>query len=213
MPTMPQHILLAGATGLAGKHLLDRLLSEPSVMRIVAPTSTPLAEHPRLDNPQGELTSLLPQLSGPVEIAFCCLGSTRAQASTREEFHTIDHDLVLAFSRRARELSARHLLVISSQGANPHSPVFYNRTKGAVEEALKAQGWPQLTIARPAQLLGPRSQFRLVDRLTDPLLRWAPDKYRGIDPCALARALWRLALEESEGVRVVESEELHRLGK
>ena len=27
----PQHILLAGASGLTGEHLLDRLLNEPTV--------------------------------------------------------------------------------------------------------------------------------------------------------------------------------------
>lgn len=213
MPMTPQHILLAGATGLAGEHLLDRLLNEPAVTRVVAPSSRPLAHHPRLENPQGDLASLLPQLTGPIDIAFCCLGSTRTQAGTPEEFRAVDHDLVLAFARRARELAARHLLVISTQGADPNSPELYSRIKGTVEEALKAQNWPQLTIARPTQLLGPRSQFRLVDHLTDPLMRWTPGKYRGIDPCALARALWRLALEDCEGVRIVESDELHRLGK
>jgi uncharacterized protein YbjT (DUF2867 family) len=33
----PQHILLAGATGLTGEHLLDRLLNEPTIKRVLAP--------------------------------------------------------------------------------------------------------------------------------------------------------------------------------
>lgn len=33
----PQHILIAGATGLTGEHLLDRLLNEPTVSRVLAP--------------------------------------------------------------------------------------------------------------------------------------------------------------------------------
>ena len=41
----PQHILLAGATGLTGEHLLDRLLSEPTISRVLAPSRSPLAEH------------------------------------------------------------------------------------------------------------------------------------------------------------------------
>jgi hypothetical protein len=40
-----------------------------------------------------------------------------------------------------------------------------------------------------------------------------PGKYRSIDACALARALWRLALEEEDGVRVIESSDLRRLGR
>lgn len=209
----PQHILIAGATGLTGEHLLDRLLSEPTVARVLAPTRRPLAAHPHLENPVGELQGLLPQLSGQVDTAFCCLGSTIKQAGSQEAFRAIDHDLILAFARRARELGARHLVVISALGANPNSSVFYNRVKGETEEALKAMSWPQLTIARPSLLLGARHEFRLGERLAAPLLRWLPGKYRGIDACALARALWRLALEEEDGIRVIESADLRRLGR
>lgn len=213
MHLTPQHIVIAGATGLTGEHLLDRLLSEPTVARVLAPSRRPLASHPHLENPVGELDQLLPKLTCPVDTAFCCLGSTIKQAGSQEAFRAVDHDLVLAFARRARELGARHLVVISALGANPQSSVFYNRVKGETEEALKAMGWPQLTIARPSLLLGARREFRLGERLAAPLLRWLPGKYRGIDACALARALWRLALEEQDGVRVIESADLRRLGR
>ncbi|MFV0456466.1 MAG: oxidoreductase [Pseudomonas sp.] len=209
----PQRILLAGATGLTGEHLLDRLLNEPTVEYVLAPTRKPLAEHPRLDNPIGPLRTLLPQLSGEIDTAFCCLGSTLKEAGSQEAFRTIDHDLVLAFAERARELGARHLLVISSLGANPQSNLFYCRTKGEMEEALQAQDWPQLTIARPSQLLGPRMVIRPLERMTAPLSQLLPGKYRGIAACTLARALWRLALEDNDGVRIVESDELRKLGK
>lgn len=209
----PQHILLAGATGLTGEHLLDRLLSEPTVTRVLAPSRRPLAEHPHLENPVGELAEVLPQLSGPINTAFCCLGTTIRQAGSQEAFRAVDHDLVLTFAERARALGARHLLVISALGADAKSPVFYNRVKGETEEALKAQQWPQLTIARPSLLLGPRSQFRLGERLAAPLMRWVPGKLRGIEATVLARALWRLALEEDDGVRTIESDQLRRLGR
>lgn len=209
----PQRILLAGATGLTGEHLLDRLLNEPTVECVLAPTRKPLAEHPRLDNPIGPLRTLLPQLSGDIDTAFCCLGSTLKEAGSQEAFRAIDHDMVLAFAERARELGARHLLVISSLGANPQSNLFYCRTKGEMEEALQAQDWPQLTIARPSQLLGPRMEIRPLERMTAPLSQLLPGKYRGIAACTLARALWRLALEDNDGVRIVESDELRKLGK
>lgn len=213
MHLTPQHILLAGATGLTGEHLLDRLLNERTVERVLAPSRRPLATHPRLENPVGELADLLPQLGGPVDTAFCCLGSTIRQAGSQEAFRAIDLDLVVAVGRRARELGARHYLVISALGADRGSSVFYNRVKGEMEDALRDQGWPQLTLARPSLLLGPRQEFRLGERLAAPLMRLIPGKYRGIEACTLARALWRLALETGEGTRVVESDELRRLGR
>ncbi len=209
----PQNILLTGATGLTGEHLLDRLLSEPTVQRVLAPTRRALAEHSHLDNPQGDLLTLLPNLEGKQDIAFCCLGTTIKQAGSQEAFRAVDYDMVLAVSQRARDLGARHFLLISAMGANPKSSVFYNRVKGEVEQALIAQNWPQLTIARPSLLMGDRAEPRLGERLMAPIMRWIPGKYRGIQACTLARALWRLALEEGEGVRIVESDELRRLGR
>ena len=126
----PQHILLAGATGLTGEHLLDRLLSEPTVSRVLAPTRRPLAKHPHLENPVGDPAVFLPQLSGRVDIAFCCLGTTIKQAGSETAFRAVDLDMVVAFSKRAREMGARHLLVVSALGADPKSSVFYNRVKG-----------------------------------------------------------------------------------
>ena len=209
----PQHILIAGATGLTGEHLLDRLLNEPTISRVLAPTRRPLAEHPHLENPVGDPAMFLPQLSGRVDIAFCCLGTTIKQAGSENAFRAVDLDMVVAFSRRAREMGARHLLVVSAIGADPKSSVFYNRVKGEMEEALKAQDWPQLTIVRPSVLLGERTEPRLAEKLAGSLSRLVPGKYHGIEACQLARALWRLALEEQDGIRVVESDELRKLGK
>lgn len=209
----PQHILLAGATGLTGEHLLDRLLAEPTVQRVLAPTRRPLAEHAHLDNPVGPLLPLLAELRGPVDIAFSCLGTTIKQAGSQEAFREVDHQLIVAYAQRARELGARHFLLISAIDADPQSSVFYNRVKGETEEALRTQGWPQLTIARPSVLIGERVEARLAERIAGPLSKLIPGKYHGIEALQLARALWRLALEEQDGVRVVESDELRRLGK
>ncbi|MBD8495701.1 oxidoreductase [Pseudomonas syringae] len=209
----PQHILLAGATGLTGEHLLDRLLSEPTVSRVLAPTRRPLARHAHLENPIGELATLLPTLDGRVDIAYCCLGTTIKQAGSQEAFRAVDLDLVVAFAERARALGARHLLVISAIGADAKSSVFYNRTKGEMEQALIDQDWPQLTLARPSLLVGNRTETRWTEQLAAPIAKLIPGKYGAIEACSLARALWRLALEEQNGVRVVESDELRKLGK
>ena len=123
----PQHVLLAGATGLTGEHLLDRLLSEPTITRVLAPSRRPLAEHPHLENPVGDPTAFLPQLNGRVDIAYCCLGTTIKQAGSEQAFRAVDLDMVVAFAKRAREMGARHLIVISALGADRRSSIFYNR--------------------------------------------------------------------------------------
>ncbi len=67
--------------------------------------------------------------------------------------------------------------------------MFYNRVKGEMEQSLRAQDWPQLTIARPSLLIGERTEPRLTEQLVAPLSRLIPGKYHGIEACQLARAL------------------------
>lgn len=207
------HVLLAGATGLTGGHVLRELLADPTVTRILAPTRHALPRAPRLDNPVGMLHRVLPTLLPPVDAAICCLGTTIAQAGSREAFRMADYDLPLAVARRARKLGARHFLVMSSLGANAASRTFYTQVKGELEQALIEQGWPRLTIVRPSLLLGSRAEFRLGEAVAAPLSQLLPGRWRGIRVEVVARALARLAREPGEGVRVVESDELRRLGR
>ncbi len=209
----PRHVLLAGATGLTGGYVLRMLLDDPSVARIVAPTRRRLAVAPRLDNPVGMLHRVLPQLQPPIDVAICCLGTTLAQAGSREAFRMADFDLPLAVARRARRLGATHFLLMSSLGADPTARAFYTRVKGELEQALIEQGWPRLTIVRPSLLLGPREEFRLGEVLAAPVSRLLPARWRGIRAEDVARALWRLAQMPGEGVRIVESDALRVLGR
>ncbi|MDH1007959.1 oxidoreductase [Pseudomonas nicosulfuronedens] len=213
MLSKPTNILLAGATGLTGEHLLDRMLNEPTVKRVIAPARRKLAEHPRLENPIGPLAELIPHLVQPVDTVFCCLGTTLKEAGSEEAFRSVDYDLPLALGERGLALGARHYIVVSALGADSKSSIFYSRTKGELEDALRQQGWQQLTIARPSLLLGQREEVRLAELLAAPFSRILPGKLHGIEAIALARALWRLALETGKGVRVVESDELRKLGK
>ncbi|VDZ76568.1 putative nucleoside-diphosphate-sugar epimerase [Salmonella bongori] len=58
---------------------------------------------------------------------------------------------------------------------------FYNRVKGEMEEALIAQKWPRLTIARPSMLLGDRTHQRMNETLFAPLFRLLPGNWKSID--------------------------------
>jgi len=213
MYSKPTNILLAGATGLTGEHLLDRMLNEPTVKRVIAPARRKLAEHPRLDNPTGPLAELIPHLVQPVDTVFCCLGTTLKEAGSEDAFRSVDYDLPLALGERGLALGARHYIVVSALGADSKSSIFYSRVKGELEDALRQQGWQQLTIARPSLLLGQREEVRLAELLAAPFARILPGKLHGIEAIALARALWRLALETGKGTRIVESDELRKLGK
>lgn len=64
-------VLITGATGLVGGHLLRMLLNEPRINAITAPTRRPLADTVGIYNPHDpQLTDALAQVTDPVDIVF-----------------------------------------------------------------------------------------------------------------------------------------------
>ncbi|AHG20895.1 hypothetical protein Z042_15775 [Chania multitudinisentens RB-25] len=201
-------VLITGATGLVGGELLQLLQAEPQVTAIIAPTRKPLPPHSKLENPVGDdLSALLAALEQPVEVVFCCLGTTRRQAGSAAAFRYIDYQLVVETALAGRRLGAQHCLVVSAIGANPHSLFLYNRTKGEMEQALCAQNWPSLTLVRPSMLLG-RAKPRLLEWLSVPLFALLPGKWRSIAAKDVAQTLLTQAFRSDNGVKILESDQL-----
>lgn len=203
-------VLLTGATGLVGGHLLRMLLNAPDIKSIAAPTRRPLSDISGVFNPHDpQLTDALAQVVDPVDIVFCCLGTTRREAGSKEAFVHADYTLVIDTALVGKRLGAQHMLVVSAMGANAHSPFFYNRVKGEMEEALIAQQWPRLTIARPSMLVGEREKKRAGETLLAPLFSLLPGNLKSIDARDVASALLAEALSPAqEGVRILSSSQL-----
>ena len=203
-------VLITGATGLVGGHLLRMLLNAPGVKSVAAPTRRPLADISGVFNPHDpQLTDALAQVVDPIDIVFCCLGTTRREAGSKEAFVHADYTLVIDTALVGKKLGAQHMLVVSAMGANAHSPFFYNRVKGEMEEALIAQQWPRLTIARPSMLIGEREKKRTGETLLAPLFSLLPGNLKSIDARDVASALLAEALSPAqEGVRILSSSQL-----
>ncbi|WP_319738465.1 NAD(P)H-binding protein [Cronobacter sakazakii] len=207
-------VLITGASGLVGSHLLRMLVDEPRVTSIIAPTRRPLrVPMHKVENPcDPQLSDVLTQLSAPLDIVFCCLGTTRREAGSKEAFILADYTLVVDTSLAGLRLGAKHMLVVSALGANPNSPFFYNRVKGEMETALKAQGWPRLTIARPSLLIGDREKRRAGESFMAPLFRLLPGKWKAIEAQTVAQAMMNAALSPAqENVAVLDSAQLREI--
>ncbi|MHC1653307.1 NAD(P)H-binding protein [Stenotrophomonas maltophilia] len=207
-------VMLLGATGLVGGRVLPRLLEDPRCSAVIAPTRRPLAViHDRLQNPVLDFEALpaAPAWAG-VDAVICALGSTIAQAGSREAFHHIDHDFPLAFARMALAQGARTYVLNSAAGANPQSSIFYSRVKGELERDLAALGFASLTLVRPGLIGGERSEVRRGERFAltvlgvlGPVL---PRAWRINPATEIARALVEAALVPQPGEHVVASSAL-----
>lgn len=207
-------VLITGASGLVGSHLLRMLVDEPRVTSIIAPTRRPLrVPMHKVENPcDPQLSDVLTQLNAPLDIVFCCLGTTRREAGSKEAFILADYTLVVDTSLAGLRLGAKHMLVVSALGANPNSPFFYNRVKGEMETALKAQGWPRLTIARPSLLIGDREKRRAGESFMAPLFRLLPGKWKTIEAHTVAQAMVNAALSPAkEDVAMLDSAQLREI--
>lgn len=205
------NVLITGATGLVGDRLLRLLIQEPSISHIAAPTRRALAlRSEKVFNPvDPQLTDALARVEGPIDTVFCCLGTTRREAGSKEAFIHADYALVVDTALAGRRLGATHLLVVSAVGANAHSLFFYNRVKGQMEETLIGQNWPYLTLARPSMLTGKREKKRTSESLLAPLFALLPGNLKNIDARDVALALLREARHPSAaGVNIIPSAKL-----
>lgn len=133
------------------------------------------------------------------------LGTTMRAAGSEAGFRAVDLDSVTAFAAAARRAGARHMVTVSSVGADARSPNFYLRTKGEMERALEALGFDRLDILRPGLLRGKRGgDRRLGERVgialspvANLVLRGRLDRYAAIDADVVASAVAG-ALQQSE---------------
>ena len=199
MPEPEQKIvLLAGATGLVGTQALNTLLEANDVARVFAATRRPLGrEHPRLANRIVQFDKIESQLKGlTCHVAVCCLGTTRRQAGSPEEFRRVDLNCVMAFARAAKEAQAKRFIVVSSVGADAQSTNFYLRTKGEMENAVASVGFVSTDILQPGLLMGLRSQMRPLELgamalmpLVNPFLRGPREAFRSISAKTVGMAI------------------------
>ena len=147
--------------------------------------------------------------------AFIALGTTIKVAGSQEAFRAVDFEAVMAVARAARAAGATRLGVVSAMGASMRSPIFYNRVKGEMEQALDALGFEALVIARPSFLAGDRAALgqalRSGEKLALAISRWLapfiPANYGSVAANAVAQGLLQ-TLPAARGRRVLLSGEL-----
>jgi uncharacterized protein YbjT (DUF2867 family) len=218
---MARQILLIGGTGLVGRLAADRFLAGGAqvhaLLRRGAGRSAPgWREHVA---PPDEWPALAREIGA--DVAVSALGTTARAAGSDAAFRAVDFDMVVAFARAARAGGVRHMIIVSSVGANPGSRLFYSRVKGEMEDALTAHAFDRLDIVRPGLLRGERGGDRrlkervgiLVSPIVNLLLRGRLDRFAAIDAATVAGAIAALVGEDAPGCFVHHNRELGRLAR
>jgi uncharacterized protein YbjT (DUF2867 family) len=209
-------VLLAGATGLVGRSILELLIADTSVAAVhVVGRRAPHITHPALTAQIVDFAAMPPL--PPVDEVYLALGTTINAAGSQAAFRAIDFDANLAVARAALTAGARRAGLVSAMGADPASRIFYNRVKGELEDAVAKLPFVGQVIARPSLLLGDRrplgqarrSLEKIAQDVTTVLGPLIPANYR---PIAAARVAAVLAarVPRADGRIVLLSGDLQR---
>ncbi|MDO7596125.1 MAG: NAD(P)H-binding protein [Pseudomonadota bacterium] len=210
-------LLLVGATGLVGSHVLELALSDIRISKIVVLTRSAIT----LDsttNPKLEINQIdfddLPQSANwwQVDSVICTLGTTMRKAKTKAQFRRVDYDYPLAIATIARQHNASSFVLNSSMGANISSRFYYNQVKGDVEAVLAQLDYPSLTIVRPGLIKGDRKEKRFGEQIMVGILKIfgviLPKKMQLNPARNIAQNMIEAALQQQQGINIIRSDKL-----
>ena len=211
---MPRKVLVAGATGLVGKEIVDRLAADDDVAEVRLLVRWPLERDSRAPRVREYVADFNALDAHPewfrVDQVVCALGTTIRKAGSRQAFRRVDFEYPFTLARLAHAQGARHFLLVSAVGADARSRVFYSRVKGELEEALRAVGYEALTIARPSVLIGPRVELRVGELVMKRLAHLFPSAWKPVGAWQVASALVRAARAGKRGVEILDNVTLRR---
>ncbi|MXN92705.1 NAD(P)H-binding protein [Flavobacterium sp. Sd200] len=217
---MQKTAILLGATGATGSELLQLLLADSrySTVKLFSRNSMNIAhskieEHIinlfELDNYAADFTA---------NEVFCCIGTTKAKTPNEETYRKIDFGIPATAAKLAKANGIDTFVVVSAIGADKNSSIFYNRTKGEMEEAVLAQNIPNTYILQPSLIVADRKDKRIAEKLAigfmkllNPLLWGGAAKYKSIHAKTIAKAMvWLANNKYDKGI--IASDEIRRLG-
>ncbi|HEX8176859.1 MAG TPA: oxidoreductase [Pyrinomonadaceae bacterium] len=213
---------MLGATGLVGGHCLELLLEDDAYLRVVSLGRRETGrQHPKLEEHLIDFERLKDSshlFRG--DDLFCCLGTTIKKAGSQAAFRQVDFTYPVEAARIASENGTAQFLLVSAIGADSGSRIFYNRTKGEVEEAVAKFPFRGVQIFRPSLLLGERREFRAGERMAEKamklfsfLLAGPLKKYRPVPARDVAAAMIRVATQNPAGVNHFDSDRISGIAR
>lgn len=159
--------IVIGATGMVGTQLIKQLIENETYSEIVSLVRRASGvSHPKLneqiinfDEPENWSN----EVTG--DVLFSTLGTTIAQAKNKEAQFEVDFTYQFTVAKIAARNNVSNYVLISSAGANSKSKAFYLRMKGQLEDVVQKLPFKIISIIRPGQLAGDRSEKRTGEKI------------------------------------------------
>ena len=211
--------IILGASGLTGSLLLQKLLALPDYEQILVFNRKKLGvSHPKLTEYIGEVTNLTTFANEfDAHEVFCCIGTTAKKTPDKTLYRQIDFGIPVQAAQLCKQKQINTFVVVSAMGANAKSSIFYNRTKGEMEEAVLALNIQNTYILQPSLIVGNRNEKRFAEgfatfimKLINPILMGGLKKYKSIEADTIAQALLVLA-KTRPAMKRIESDKIKEI--
>ncbi len=204
--------IILGATGLTGSILLKKLLEDNryNTIKLFSRKSTHIT-HPKIKEYIVDLLCLENNINDFIgDEVYCCIGTTNAKTPNKSLYYQIDFGIPVTVAKICSQNNINTLIVISALGANKKSKVFYNRTKGEMEEAVLVFNIKKTHILQPSLISGKRKEkrtgeytFKQLMRFINPLLIGSLKKYQSILPETIVSTMIWLANNQYAEKRIL----------
>ena len=196
----PVSVVMLGATGAVGEQTVKALLTIPDLERLTLLGRRSISDLSDNIIHQHKINIFDPHsyqklLSGH-HTAICTLGVGQPSKISKDDFIKIDKLAVFEFASECKKAGIRHFELLGSVGANSNSSSFYLRTKGELENELKALAFERLSIFQPSLIITPTNRygfsqavFLRVWPFLKPILLGGLRKYRGVTIEQLGKAI------------------------
>ncbi len=164
---MKKTAIVLGATGLTGSLLLQLLIKDERYELIKLFSRKKIEGLPKkvnqfigniieLENFKNDFTA---------DEVFCSIGTTAKKTPNKKLYKQIDLGIPVTAAKLAKENKINTFIVVSALGANANSSIFYNKTKGEMEQAVLAEKIEKTHILQPSIIGGNRKEQRIGEKI------------------------------------------------
>lgn len=212
--------IILGATGLTGNALVEQLLDDAAFTAIkVFVRRTTGLKHPKLteyiihfDQPE----TWVHLVKG--DVLFSALGTTLKKAGSKQNQYTIDYTYQYEFAKAAAMNGVSEYVLVSSQGADVNSRIFYLKMKGKLEADIAQLNFSHIHIMQPGPLDGNRKENRPAEKWGISSLKLFNKlglllNYRPIHVNILSKAMIKTAFSKQQKITVYKPKQIFELAK
>jgi uncharacterized protein YbjT (DUF2867 family) len=203
--------IVIGGTGMVGRQLIKQLIESTEYTEIVSLVRRPSGEaHPKLNEQVIDFEkpeSWKHLVTG--DVLFSSLGTTIAQAKTQAAQFNVDFTYQFITAEIAAKNGVPSYVLVSSAGANAKARAFYMSMKGQLDDAVQKLPFSVISILRPGQLEGERTEKRLGEKVGLSVMHGLNkiglfEKYKPIQGWQVAKAMLNAANKDKSAIYTLE---------